>query len=305
MRVLITGASGFVGAAVVRAAVAGGHEVAALFRPNGSTERLAALSGQFVPVPVDLSDNRGVIAALARCRPEAIVHTAWWGVANGDRFDANQYEQNIAASSALVTAAGDIGVKHFVGLGSQGEYGAGSEMKEEVLPAPTTLYGASKVAALFLTRQIAAQFGVRHAWLRLFSTYGPGDNGGWLIPMLIAELMAGRRPKTTLGTQKWDYLHVDDVARAILSTTVTPTAEGVFNLGSGTAVPVRRIVERIGELVAPDIELVFGEIPFRPDQVMQMRADISKLHAATGWRPTISMDAGLEQTVAWYKEHRR
>jgi nucleoside-diphosphate-sugar epimerase len=143
---------------------------------------------------------------------------------------------------------------------------------------------------------------MRHAWLRLFSSYGPGDNDGWLIPMLITEMLAGRRPKTTLGTQSWDWLHVTDVARGILALATNEMASGVFNLGSGRAVRVRDVIERIRDLAAPGMELVFGEIPFRPDQVMHMQADISRLCAATGWAPSISIEQGLADTVAWYRE---
>jgi UDP-glucose 4-epimerase len=116
-------------------------------------------------------------------------------------------------------------------------------------------------------------------------------------------MLAGRRPRTTLGTQQWDWLHVEDVGRAIVAVAATPTAKGVFNLGSGRAVAVRTAIERIRDLAAPDMELVFGEIPFRPDQVMHMQADISRLTAATGWMPSISFEEGLAQTVAWTRAH--
>jgi nucleoside-diphosphate-sugar epimerase len=208
---------------------------------------------------------------------------------------------NVEIACGLAEAAAAAGVESFIGVGSQGEYGAGSSMREDALPAPTSLYGAAKVASLFLTRQIAAQAGMRHAWLRLFSTYGPRDNSGWLIPMLITEMLAGRRPRTTLGTQSWDWLYVDDVAAGILAVAETPTAAGVFNLGSGQAVPVRQVVERIRDLAAPGLELVFGEIPFRPDQVMHMQADISNLRAATGWQPQVGMAEGLARTVDHYR----
>jgi hypothetical protein len=89
-------------------------------------------------------------------------------------------------------------------------------------------------------------------------------NDGWLIPMLISEMLAGRRPLTTLGTQRWDWRHVDDVARAILAVAATPAAAGVFNLGSGCAVAVKSVVELIRDLAAPGMQLVHGEIPFRP-----------------------------------------
>jgi UDP-glucose 4-epimerase len=301
VRLFITGASGFVGAAALSAALQAGHQVAAPVRPGSLAQRLAPFEGQYLRLSLDLRDAAGVATAMAEFRPDAVLHLAWWGVTNSARFDRRQVTDNIEAACALTEAAAASGARAFVGVGSQGEYGAGSTMGEDTLPRPTSLYGASKVSALFLTRQLAEQAGMRHAWLRLFSVYGPGDNDAWLIPMLITEMLAGRRPRTTLGTQAWDWLYIDDVARAILAAAATPTAEGVFNLGSGRAVSVRAVVERIRDLAAPGMELVFGEISFRPDQVMHMQANISRLTAATGWTPQIAIEEGLATTVAWYR----
>jgi len=301
MRLFLTGASGFVGAATLAAAVKSGHEVVGVVRPGDPGERLRGLEGRFRRLELDLRDATKTAAAIAETRPEVILHLAWWGVGNAVRFDRRQVTDNVEIACGLAEAAAAAGVASFIGIGSQGEYGAGSSMREDALPVPTSLYGAAKVASLFLTRQIAAQAGMRHAWLRLFSTYGPRDNGGWLIPMLITEMLAGRRPRTTLGTQSWDWLYVDDVATGILAVAETPTAAGIFNLGSGQAIPVRQVVERIRDLAAPGLELIFGEIPFRPDQVMHMQADISRLRAATGWLPRVDIAEGLARTVDHYR----
>lgn len=301
MRLLITGASGFVGAATVRAALLAGHDVTGIVRPGSSLRRLNEVDGQYNRLEIDLRDTDAVTKGMMALRPDVVVHLAWWGVANSARFDQGQVNENIHTACALTEAAVAAGAHAFIGLGSQGEYGAATKMSEETLPQPTSLYGASKVATLFLTRQIAAQSGLRHAWLRLFSTYGPDDNDVWLIPTLIKEMLAGRRPKTTLGTQKWDWLYVDDAARAVIAASSSKTATGVFNLGSGNPVTVRSAIERIRDLVSPEMKLVFGEIPFRPDQVMHMCADISKLTEATGWKPTVDFDKGIVETVDWYR----
>lgn len=301
MKLFLTGASGFVGAETLRLAVEQGHEVVAPVRPGSTAPRLSPFAGRFTRLDIDLRDGPALAAAMATHRPDTLLHLGWSGVANAARFDRRQITDNVEAACALVEAGAAAGVANFIGVGSQGEYGAGSSMREDALPEPTSLYGAAKVAALFLTRQLATQAGMRHAWLRLFSTYGPGDNDGWLIPMLITEMLAGRRPRTTPGTQSWDWLHVEDVARGILAVATTAEASGVFNLGSGQAVRVRDVVERIRDLAAPGMELVFGEIPFRPDQVMHMQADNSRLRAATGWAPRIAIEQGLEGTVAWYR----
>lgn len=304
MRLLITGATGFVGAKCLELALADGHEVAATVRPQSPARRLASFAGHYEQLTLELGDRHALTAAFARFRPEVIVHLAWAGVANKARFDLTQISENIDAACALVEAGAAAGCKAFIGTGSQGEYGAGSAMLEDSLPEPTTLYGAAKVSTLYLTRQLAAQGGMRHAWLRLFSTYGPDDNTGWLIPTLITEMLRGERPQTTLGTQFWDWLYVDDVARGLLAAATTPTAQGVFNLGSGEPLQVRRAVEAIRDLAAPGMELVFGEIPFRPDQVMHMQANIERLKTATGWAPQVPFAQGIARTVAWYREQR-
>jgi nucleoside-diphosphate-sugar epimerase len=301
LRLFLTGASGFIGAETLRFALEDGHEVTAPIRPCSAAPRLAPFAGRFTRIDLDLRDVDGIAGAMAAHRPEAVLHLAWWGVVNAARFDRRQMTDNVTTAYALAEAAAAAGATAFIGLGSQGEYGTASTMAENELPAPTSLYGAAKVAALFLTRQLAAQSGMRHAWLRLFSTYGPGDNSAWLIPMLITEMLAGRRPRTTLGTQTWDWLHVEDAARGILAAATTRGADGVFNLGSGRAVPVRAVIERIRDLAAPGMDLLFGEIPFRPDQVMHMQADITLLCGATGWMPRISLEEGLAGTVAWHR----
>ena len=301
MKLFLTGASGFIGAEILRIALDAGHVIVACVQPGSPAPRLFPLAGRYTRLDLDLRDAAALGAAFVEHRPDAVLHLAWSGVAKSERFDRRQIDDNVPAACALMEAASAAGVGAFIGVGSQGEYGADSSMLEDSLPAPTSLYGAAKVAVLFLTRQLAAQVGMRYAWLRLFSTYGPGDNDGWLIPMLITEMLAGRRPQTTLGTQSWDWLYVEDVARGILAAATTPSAEGVFNLGSGRAVQVRDVIECIRDLTAPGMELIFGEIPFRPDQVMYMQANIERLQTTTGWSPRIAIEDGLATTVEWYR----
>jgi nucleoside-diphosphate-sugar epimerase len=118
---------------------------------------------------------------------------------------------------------------------------------------------------------------------------------------MIEHMLANRRPQTTAGTQLWDYLFIDDIAAAILAVAEQPAANGVFNLGSGQPVAVRRIVESIRDHAAPGMELVFGELAYPPDQIWHMEADITRLTEATGWRPLVDLATGLNRTVAWHR----
>lgn len=305
MRLFVTGVGGFVGAAVARTALLAGHQVFGTVRPGGNVARVKAIGSGFQALELDMRDREAVVSALAAIRPEVLIHSAWGGVANHSRGGLSQVTNNIDAACNLVTAGAAAGLKKFVGIGSQGEYGLlAGRVDERHLPEPTSLYGTAKLVVLHLTQQLSAQTGTSFAWLRLFATYGPGDNPNWLIPSLINQMLAGVRPRTTEGVQLWDYLYIDDVATGILAAATQPGATGVFNLGSGQPVAVRMIVERIRDRVAPDLKLVFGEVPYSPTQIRHMEADVSRLKTTTGWAPAVDLDSGLDRTVVWCRKQR-
>ena len=240
MKVFITGASGFIGSHVALDLLARGHEVAVLLRAGSNPWRLERALDRMHAVRGDLSQPASYAAALRELAPEAVVHLAWTGVANHDRNDWKQAE-NVTQAVHLLEAAVAGGARHFVGCGSQAEYGPRPDRSPETAPLePTTAYGAAKVATLHLLRALAALHGVRFAWARFFSTYGPGDEAHWMIPQLIGRLLRGERPALTEGVQQWDYCHVRDAAHAVTRIIESPQAEGAFNVGSGTTMSVRR-----------------------------------------------------------------
>jgi nucleoside-diphosphate-sugar epimerase len=295
LRMFVTGAGGFVGAEIVREALAARHHVIALVRSKNP----ARISGFNADIRIaDLSDTPAIAALLTETRPEIVIHSAWEGVGGPNRAGDVQLD-NITTSVALADAAIAAGVQKFVGVGSQAEYGRfDRRIFETDLPNPSMLYGAAKLAALHLTRQRMEAAGKDFAWLRIFSTYGPGDNPNWLIPSALAQLRQGIAPKCTAGTQTWDYLHVNDVARGILAAAVSPQVSGTFNLSSGISTPVRSIIEYLRDQVAPGLDLTFGEIPFSPAQIMCLEGDNSRLKDATGWSPQIAIFDGLKALAA-------
>jgi UDP-glucose 4-epimerase len=194
-----------------------------------------------------------------------------------------------------------VGAKTWLGLGSQAEYGPCQEIiSENYTPRPTTLYGVSKLTTQMLGERLCQEYGIRFAWLRLFSSYGPKDNPDWLIPYLIRSLMQNEIPKLTAAEQLWDYIYAEDVASAIRAVLESNSANGVFNLGSGNAYMLKNIIEMIRDYVAPGTPLGFGQIGYRLDQVMHLQADISKLNLATGWLPQVEIERGIKETIAWY-----
>lgn len=301
-RVLITGATGFIGARIAELVQKQGHDVALLIRTPRAGDRAAAIYQDCTIIQGDLQTPSTYADAICVFKPHALIHAAWAGVAGADRNDPRQID-NIGATAILLEIAIKAGINCFIGLGSQAEYGPKSAKLDETTSTdPTTLYGFSKLAALQVTQSMCRLQDLRHAWLRVFSTYGPRDNSTWMIPSLIAKLEAGEVADLTGCEQIWDFLFIDDAANAALAVLESSSAAGIFNLGSGKGRQLLETVTLLRDLVRPDGELGIGKIPYRTDQVMHLEADVRRLHEATGWRPAVALEDGLQQVVEWHKK---
>jgi nucleoside-diphosphate-sugar epimerase len=301
-RAFVTGASGFIGAAVVRRLLASKVSVAVLQRQAEVGRRLMPVRDQLQFLPATPGSDLPETESLREWAPDTIFHLGWAGVESAQRNDAAVQLRNVQFAAEFAQQCVTAKVLHFIGAGSQAEYGSRPhEILESDCPAPTTLYGAAKLSACFLTQRICELGGVSHTWLRIFSTYGPGDNPDWMIPSLIRQLRSGDRPKLTAAEQMWDYLHVEDAAAGFVAVGERQS-RGIFNLASGKAIPLRTVIEQLRNAVNPDAELGFGELPYRPDQVMRLQGNIDRLTAATGWHPTVPLRDGLRELVAQTSE---
>ena len=300
-RAFVTGASGFIGAAVVRQLLERGVRVAVLRRVGSSQRRLQQYQNDLLSIDCEDGRVRSITDAFKAFSPETVFHLGWGGVGSAFRNDARQQFDNLQFAVELAELSVESGVEHWIGAGSQAEYGPKQkQIRESDLPQPTTLYGAAKLSTALMTERIALLGGIKHAWLRIFSTYGPDDNPDWMIPTLIRALLNGERPALTAGEQLWDYLHVDDASRAFVAV-ADAGMTGIFNLGSGVAVPLRKVIETIRDLIDPGLSLGFGEVPYRPDQVMRLHADVKELRLATNWQPMIDLQSGLRELVNWHR----
>jgi len=286
MRILLTGAGGFFGREIARELRARGHRVA------GMRRRLdGQLPDDFLGDFFDLKACASFIKGFA---PEGLIHCGWSGVPVVTRDYLTQYG-NVAASLALADLAIDAGATTIIGIGTQAEYGLNSKPVREDDPAqPITHYGIAKQAAGYGLLRLVRQRQIRGVWLRLFGLYGPRETAPSMLPWLAKQFAQGRTPELTPCTQFWDYLHVRDGARAVADL-VESSAEGLFNLASGNAPLLRETVLLLRDLMAPQIEPRFGAVPFGPEQVHCLAADISRLKAAIAWAPQISLEEGLAE----------
>lgn len=299
MRVFITGATGFIGAHLAEALVRDGHDVGLLVRATSQSWRIDPIRDRVTIIDGELGAPGSWREAVGKFAPDVFAHMAWRGVGGAERNSPIQ-AVNVPDAVDLVQLAADIGATAFVGAGSQAEYGPYQRVISETDQAnPTTLYGMAKRTAGDMCGLLAAEKGLRFAWLRIFSTYGPKDADYWLIPSFIRTMRSGKRMALTGCEQRWGFLHVRDAADAFKLAVTSNEAKGVYNVGSPDAPLLRDTVLTLRSLVNPAAELGFGDVPYRPDQVMVLQADVARLQAL-GWAPKVILEDGLAETVRWY-----
>ena len=296
-KIALTGATGFIGSAVLKQLVSDGHEAVVLLRNESNTDRIRALPGYQAVYYQDLAQAE-LVKTLAVHKPDAFIHIAWKGVGGSDRNEPFQVIENLPFTLRSVELAHAVGCRHWIGIGSQAEYGNPNSKVAETAPAlPTTLYGKAKLASCWASLGLSESLNMKSSWIRVFSTYGVGDEPAWFIPYIISELKKGNTPKLTKCEQLWDYLYVDDAARAILSV-LYQEATGIFNIGSGRAISLKSVVEMIRRAINPSITIDYGAVPYRPDQVMHLEADTAKIKQLTGWMPVVSIEDGINRMTA-------
>jgi UDP-glucuronate decarboxylase len=301
--VLVTGATGFVGSQVVRQLLASDVEVAALVRPGSDRRRLEGVNGGIRLLEADLQDSEAVAKCLARSRPAACIHAAWYAEP-GKYLVAPENLDSLRASLGLLEELARAGCEHVVGVGTCFEYQmASTPLREDSPTNPTTLYAASKLAFSLVAGQRLAQLGIRLAWARLFYIYGPFEDSRRLVPAAISALSDGRDFATTSGEQVRDYMHIADVASGLCALSREQLA-GAFNVCSGEPVTIAGLMQNLGDLVGRPELIRLGAFPNREWDPVYVCGDNQKLRTQARWSPRYTLREGLAETIEWWKENR-
>jgi len=296
LRVLVTGATGFIGQRLIRRLVKAGAEVWAGVFPQEDPERARVLPTQARRLPLDVTNVARMAAVVERSDPEVVFHLAAVGVTEPKVDPMLAVAVNVGGTVRLLEMLRARRVRRIVLAGTCYEYGA-RETQEGL--DPFNVYAASKVAAWAFARAYWRAFGLPVVVARLFQVYGPGQPAHTLVPAAIRAALSGEDFPMTPGEQRRDFVYVDDVVEGLLAAAAAPGIDGEsVDLGTGVAYSVREVVERIWVISGARGRVLAGALPYRPGEVMHLIADADRTAHLTDWRATVGLEEGLRKTMA-------
>lgn len=306
-KILITGATGFIGSHLTRKLIEERFKVGIIKRENSNVWRIRDLINKLSTYDADLRDIYEVSKAISHFRPDVIFHLAtYYAVEHKSEEVSLMVDTNVLGIINLLEASKKSNIKLFVNTSSCFVYQESkNKLRENANLNPLNLYALTKMQAEQACSFYTKKYGLRTVTFCLFPPYGPADHERRLIPYAIKTFLEEKKLRLTTGKQRWDFVYIDDIIEAylkLLNIPNLPIEHEIFNVGTGNAVSVREVISRLKEIIGSSIEPEWGVIPHRSNEVWYICADITKAKNFLKWQPKIQiLREGLELTVKWYK----
>ncbi len=304
--VLMTGASGFVGACLVRRLLKEGAKLHLILRPQAQLWRLTDILPQVRVYQSDLSDEKVLLKIVDKSAPSVIYHLSAHG-AYAAQNDAQQiFRTNLMGGWNLLNAANKVGYGLFVNTGSSSEYGYKKKsMKETDVLQPESDYAVSKASFTQLCGYIARRDKKPVVTLRPFSVYGPYEQPTRFVPTLLKSLYFKQPMDLVAPATARDFIYVDDMVEAYLRIDQLKRYPGeIFNVGTGKQHTIEQVVKAAVYVSGCSTNFRWGRMPARSWDTNCWVADIRKASSCLDWAPQYSLKKGLSLMWAWYKENK-
>lgn len=294
-KIIVTGATGSIGCAIVRQAVSRGYDVTCIVHRGSTRVNNITRDAHVHVLECDLSEYASLEMEGTY---DVLIHLAWEKTSGASRDDVDIQTRNIQYTLDACRLAKRCGCKVFVGAGSQAEYGVQSVALTPELPVqPESGYGIAKFAAGKMAMMLCKQLGIRGNWIRVLSVFGAQDGANTLMNYTINELKSGRSPKFTKCEQTWDFLYADDAADGFLDVAERGVEGKIYVIGSGQPQKLYDYINDVRAAVNPQVEVEFGAIEYYPHQPMYLVADIRELTKDTGWKPKVKFIEGIKSLL--------
>jgi len=295
-KVVVTGASGFIGKHTLPYLKKLNFDIHAIT----SSEKVDNLDKDITWHSLDIFDLKKVSEFCKEVSAPNLLHMAWYG-GDKDRMTSSTNVKWVEASLHLIRQFAENNGKRIVMAGSCTEYDwKYGYCNEKITPEnPQSLYGQCKSSVNRIVAEYAEKNDLSYANGRIFFVYGPHEQEQRLVAYAIRSLLKKQIANLSHGNQMRDYMHVDDVADALVQLLVSDV-KGAVNIGSGRAVKLREIVDLIGEKLDGQELLEYGPVESKFDSPVVL-ADITKLRGELGWTPKFDLESGIADTINWWK----
>ncbi|PIW80945.1 MAG: NAD-dependent dehydratase [Candidatus Omnitrophica bacterium CG_4_8_14_3_um_filter_43_15] len=305
-KILITGATGFLGANIARHFLKKGDKVYIFTRKISDKWRIRNILKDVSEYSVDLEDSVNLNKIIKQIKPHIIIHTAVYGGYSFQNDAAKIVAANFTGTVNLISALKDIKFELFINTGSSSEYGVKPKLMREIdLLEPISEYGSSKAAATLYCQAISKKENKPIVTLRLFSPYGYYEEKRRLISSVILSCLKLRNPRLSSPDSVRDFIFIEDVIDAyskIIDNKDKVKGE-VFNIGSGAQYTVGEVVRNIIKITGDRVNPQWGKIINSRNEPECWQADISKIKKILNWEPKYSLSQGLEKDINWFKEN--
>lgn len=332
MKIMVTGAAGFIGAAVCQRLLARGDEVIGIDNLNAyydvglkqaRLDKLTPATG-FTDLRLSLEDRDGIDQAFRKHRPERVINLAAQAGVRYSLENPHAYvDSNVVGFVHILEGCRHYGVEHLVYASSSSVYGANTHMPFSVhdnVDHPLSMYAATKKANELMAHTYCHLYGLPVSGLRFFTVYGPWGRPDMALFMFTRKILAGEPIDVfNYGNHRRDFTYIDDIAEGVehvLDQIATPDPDWraeqpdpgsstapyrLYNIGAHRPVELLRFIEVLEDCLGKKAEK--NLLPLQPGDVPDTYADVEALMAHTGYRPATPVEEGVRRFVAWYRDY--
>lgn len=305
-KVLVTGATGFIGASLVEKLVKEECDVAVILRKNSNLWRLGKVINKIKIYNCDITDANELDKIADEISPEYIFHLATYGAYFYQSDDDLIIKTNIIGTKNMVEAFSRVNYKSFVNIGSSSEYGIKSEnMRETDVLEPINMYGVTKATSTLYCSMIHKTQNKPIGTVRLFSVYGSYEDKTRLFPSVILACLNGENPKLANADAVRDFIYIKDVINFLTMVAFNEKIGGkIYNLGNGQQHAISEIADQIIKGTHAFVNPEWGQLKGRASDTIKWEADMSFVKRELGWESEFSLEKGIEDSIKWFIENK-